>query len=185
MKKLHIPKAIPIRFHFDGEQPKTSASGENITDEMAVIERNGSEILLATIMIEDRMIEAVSKILFGASNEKNDCREFYANEIMGTSDFSYALKRRVFTRLLERFKIIEMDKIKDLKTRLNKIMMWRNAFAYGQVLHEYDGGFVLEYYKDGHQELVLNDDFFEKVEETIRNCLYACNGIIQSNKKET
>ena len=59
-------------------------------------------------------------------------------------------------------------------------MEWRNAFAHGKVLHELNGGFVLQYYSGGHQELVLNDDFFEKVESTIRDCLYTCNGIIQS-----
>jgi len=184
MKKLHLPKAIPIRFYLDGEKPKTSASGEDTTGEMAVIESNGAEILSATIMIEDRMIEAVSKILFGTSNEKKEQREFYVNEIMGTSDFSYALKRRVFTRLLEQFKIIEKGKINELKAGLNKIMVWRNAFAHGQIVHEHNAGFVLQYYRDGHQELLLNDDFFVKVEETIRDCLYTCNGIIQSYEKE-
>lgn len=185
MKKLHLPKTILIRFHSDGEQPKTNTSGVDITDEIAVIEKNGSEIISATIMIEDRMIEAVSKILFGASNDKTEYREFYANEIMGTSGFSYTFKRRVFTRLLEHFKIIEQEKINNLKARLNKIMEWRNAFAHGQVLHECNVGFVLQYYRDGQQKLLLNDRFFEIVEETIRSCLYTCNGIIQSQQKES
>ena len=68
MKELQLPKAIPIRFYFDGEKPKTQASGEGLT-EMAVIERNGLEILSAAKMMEDRMIEAVGKILFGSNNE--------------------------------------------------------------------------------------------------------------------
>ena len=176
MKELQLPKAIPIRFYLDGEKPKTQASGEVLT-EIAVIEKNGLEILSAAIMLEDRMIEAVGKILFGSNN---DNREFFENEIMGTSDFSYSFKRKAFTRLLEQKRVIDPDKLKKLKADLNKIMEWRNAFAHGKVLHELNGGFVLQYYSGGHQELVLDDNFFENVESTIRDCLYTCNGIIQS-----
>ena len=179
MKELQLPKAIPIRFYFNGEKPKTQASGE-VLSEMAVIERNGLEILSAAIMMEDRMIEAVGKILFGSNNENQKNREFFENEIMGTSDFSYSFKRRAFTRLLEQHNVINPDKIKKLKAGLNKIMEWRNAFAHGKVLHELNGGFVLQYYSGGHQELVLDDSFFENVESIIRDCLYTCNGIIQS-----
>ena len=180
MKKLQLPKAIPIRFYLNGEQPKSRASGEEFSVEMSVIEKNGSEILSAAIMMEDRMVEAASKILFGASAENGKKREFFVNEIMGTSDFSFAFKRRVFTRLLDQQNIVEPDKTKRLKAGLNKIMEWRNAFAHGQVLHEHNCGFVLQYYSGGHQEMILDDDFFENVESTIRDCLYTCNGIIQS-----
>ena len=180
MKELRLPKAIPIRFYFDGEKPKSFASGEEFSAEMAVIEKNGSEILSATIMIEDRMIEAVGKILFGLSTDNKQNHDFFVNEIMGTSDFSYAFKRRVFTRLLEQFEILDPNKIKKLKAGLNKIMEWRNAFAHGQVVHEHDGGFILQYYKGGHQEMILNDDFFDEAESVIRDCLYTCNGVIQS-----
>lgn len=176
MKELQLPKAIPIRFYFDDEKPKTQASGE-VLGEMAVIEKNGLEILSAAIMMEDRMIEAVGKILFGSNN---DNREFFENEIMGTSDFSYSFKRKAFTRLLEQKNVIEPDKLKKLKAGLNKIMEWRNAFAHGKVLYELNGGFVLQYYSGSHQELVLDDNFFENVESTIRDCLCTCNGIIQS-----
>ncbi|MDP3877933.1 MAG: hypothetical protein Q8Q50_13210 [Methylobacter sp.] len=183
MKELQLPKAIPIRFYLNDEQPKSRALDEDFSVEMAVIEKNGSEILSSAIMMEDRMVEAVSKILFGVSAKNGKNREFFVNEIMGTSDFSYAFKRRVFTRLLEQLEIIEPDETKRLKTGLNKIMEWRNAFAHGQVLYEHNGGFVLQYFSGGHKEMILDDDFFENVESTIRNCLYTCNGIIQSQKK--
>jgi|SRR5680860_638182 len=181
MRELKLPKAIPIRIFLESEQPKSQASDGDFSAEMDVIERNGSEILSASIMMEDRMIEAVSKILFGVSPENGINREFFVNEIMGTSDFSYAFKRRVFTRLLEQFEILEPDNIKKLKTGLNNIMLWRNAFAHGQVIHELNGGFVLQHYSGGHQEIVLDDGYFENVEFTIRDCLYTCNGIIQSH----
>jgi hypothetical protein len=180
MKELKLPKAITIRFYPDGEKPKSLASGEDFSDEMNIIEKNGSEILSATIMMEDRMIEAVGKILFGVSTESTKNREFFVNEIMGTSDFPYAFKRRVFTRLLEEFGLLDPENIKKLKAGLNKIREWRNAFAHGQVIHEHKGSFILQYYSGGHKEFILNDDFFEKVESIFRDCLYTCNGIIQS-----
>lgn len=180
MKELQLPKAIEIRFHINGDLPSSSVSGESLAADIAVIEKNGLNILLATIMIEERMIEAVSKILFGSSIENMEKRDFFITQIMSTSDFSYAFKRRAFTRLLENQNILDLKKIKQLKAGLNKIMDWRNAFAHGKVVHELGAGFLLRYYSGEHKEIVLNDIFFENVESTIRDCLYTCNGIIQS-----
>lgn len=180
MKELRFPKELAIRFHLDGGSPKTSSSGSSVTDELRAIEKNGSELITAAVMLEDRMIEAVSKLLFRKNADSRLQREFFVEEIMGTSDFSFAFKRRTLTRLLERAEALEPSAIKELKAGLNKVMEWRNAFAHGKLLHEHNGGFVLQYYSGGPQELVLDDAFFEKVESTVRNCLYTCNGVIQS-----
>lgn len=180
VKELRFPKELTVRFHLDGSSPKTSPSGEVGLDELATIEKNGSELIMAAVMLEDRMIEAVSKLLFGAAAETRKAREFFAEEIMGTSDFSYAFKRRVFTRLLESAGALDSGAIKELKAGLNKVMEWRNAFAHGKVLHEHKAGYVLQYYSGGRQELVLDDAFFDRVESTLRNCLYTCNGVIQA-----
>ncbi len=134
------------------------------------------------ITIEERIIEAVSKFLFSDSKEK---REFFSGEIIESSEFSFSLKRRVFTRMLEQFELMQDDKIKQLKANLNKLMLWRNAFAHGKVLHDHHDGYVLQYYSGGHKELVLDDEFFEKAEEIFRECLYVCNGVIQSRTHET
>ena len=180
MKELRFPKELTIRFHLDGSSPKTRPSGEAGLNELATIEKNGSELIMAAVMLEDRMIEAVGKLLFGTAAETRKAREFFAEEVMGTSDFSYAFKRRVFTRLLESTGALDSSNIKELKAGLNKIMEWRNAFAHGKVLHEHNAGYVLQYYSGGRQELVLDDAFFEKVEDTLRHCLYTCNGVIQA-----
>jgi hypothetical protein len=180
MKQLKLPKTITIRWSTKPSEHGNGVRTDSNSNDIEVIERNGSDILSAAIMLEDRMIEAVSKLLFGSTNESCDRRNFFINEIMSTSDFSFAFKHRVFTRSLEQFDIIEKDKIKELKAGLQKVMTWRNAFAHGQLLHEINGPYILTYYSGGHQELVLDDDFFNKVESTIRNCLYTCNSIIQS-----
>lgn len=180
MKQLRFPKELTVLFHLDGSRPKTTSSGTDGLEDLATIEKNGSELIMAAVMLEDRMIEATSKLLFGISALSSKPREFFVAEIMGTSDFSYAFKRRVFTRLLEDTEALDVPAIKELKTGLNKVMEWRNAFAHGKVLHEHDGGYLLRYYSGGVQELVLDDAFFDKVENTLRNCLYVCNGVIQA-----
>jgi|CXWL01.1.fsa_nt_gi hypothetical protein len=180
MKELRIPKAISIRYHFNGENPKSSSSGNEFSAELSIIERNGAEIISAAVLLEERMIEAVSKILFGKGQRNEKSREFFVDEIIGTSDFSYASKRRVFTRMLEQMEILDAEEVKKLRSGLNKVMVWRNAFAHGRVFYEKNGGFILQYYSGGYQEVVLDDAFFENVESTFRDCLYQCNGIIQS-----
>jgi len=180
VKELHFPKELTVLFHLDGSSPKTTPSGTSGQDDLATIEKNGSEVITATVMLEDRMIEAVSKLLFGKAPDTCERREFFVAEIMGTSDFTFAFKRRVFTRLLEHTGALDTAAIKELKAGLNKLIEWRNAFAHGKVLHEHNGGYLLQYYRDGAQQLVLDDTFFENVESTVRNCLYACNGVIQA-----
>ena len=185
VKELRFPKELTVLFHLDGSSPKTAASGAGGVDDLATIEKNGSELIMAAVMLEDRMIEAVSNLLFGKAADARKPREFFVAEIMGTSDFSFAFKRRVFTRLLEHTGALDAPAIKDLKAGLNKVMEWRNAFAHGKVLHEHNGGYLLQYYSGGAQELVLSDEFFERVENTVRNCLYTCNGVIQAQPPET
>ena len=180
MKELHFPKELTVVFQLDGAGPKTTSSGAQGLDDLTAIGKNGSELIMATVMLEDRMIEAVSRLLFGQATDASKPREFFVAEIMGTSDFSFAFKRRVFTRLLEHTEVLDAPAIRELKAGLNKVMEWRNAFAHGKVLHEQNGGYLLRYYSGGVQELVLDDAFFEKVEDTVRNCLYACNGVIQA-----
>ncbi|WP_019529483.1 hypothetical protein [Dasania marina] len=181
MREFNFPKAITLRLVLDREDKAKgfpSASAEDIP----IIEKNRSEILGAMITIEDRIIEAMSKYLFKESQDK---RNFFINEVVGTSDFNFSFKRKAFTRMLEKFNLLDTNGIKELKANLNKLMLWRNAFAHGQVIHDHHDGYVLKYYSGGHQELVLNDEFFEKAEEIFRSCLYVCNGIIQSRDLET
>lgn len=177
MRALQLPKSITIRFHFDRENPKSSPSRGNFAEDLSVIENNGLEIISAVVLLEERMIEAVSKILF---EENENSKLFFVEEVMGASDFSFAFKRRVFTRLLEKRQLLNKEEIIKLKAGLNHLMEWRNAFAHGQIIHEHEAGFVLQYFSGERKEVVLNDAFFEKVEGTIRSCLYLCNGIIQS-----
>ena len=181
MREFRFPKAITLRLDLDKEGGVRGFPSKS-PNELATIEKNRSEILTAMITIEERIIEAVTKFLFSESKEK---RDFFSGEVIGTSEFSFSFKRRVFTRMLEQFELIEDDKIKQLKANLNKLMLWRNAFAHGQVLHDHHDGYVLQYYSGGHKELVLDDEFFEKAEETFRDCLYVCNGIIQSRIHKT
>ncbi|MBD9471239.1 hypothetical protein [Pseudoxanthomonas sp. PXM01] len=184
MKELRFPKELTVLFHLEGSRPKTTSSGAQGLDDLATIEKNGAELIMVTVLLESRMIEAVSRLLFRKADEVHKPREFFVAEIMGTSDFSFAFKRRVFTRLLEHTGALEARVIKELKADLNKVMNWRNAFAHGRVLHEQDAGYLLQYYSGGPQDLVLDDAFFEKVESTVRNCLYVCNGIIQAAQRE-
>ncbi|WP_207064093.1 hypothetical protein [Motiliproteus sp. SC1-56] len=181
MREFNFPKAITLRLNLDHED-KARGFPSAAEEDISIIEKNRSEILAAMITIEDRIIEAMSKYLFKESKVK---RDYFVNEVIGTSDFTFSFKRKSFTRMLEQFELLDPDSIKELKANLNKLMLWRNAFAHGQVIHDQHNGYVLKYYSGGRQELVLNDAFFERAEEAFRSCLYVCNGIIQSRELET
>lgn len=127
MKELRFPKELAVLFHLGGSSPKTTSSGSRGADDLATIDKNGSELIIATVMLEDRMTEAVSKLLFCNVADDRERREFFVTEIMDTSDFSFAFKRRVFTRLLERTGALDAPAIKELKAGLNKVMQWQQC----------------------------------------------------------
>ncbi|WP_044617315.1 hypothetical protein [Gynuella sunshinyii] len=176
MKEISLPMVYRGREYVDGALPKGDPS-DDYTEDLSIVERNCSKIISAAIIIEDRMISAVSKIIF---TKDNQYQNFFVNEIMGTSDSTYVFKRRVFTRLIENFQLMETDRIKKLKAELNKVMSWRNAFAHGKLVHEHNGGFILEYYSGGSKDLLLDNRFFDKAEETIRYCVRECDSLILS-----
>lgn len=167
MRELYIPKELGVRLYFDGVQPKSSSSESGFEQALATIEKNRSELITAVALREARMIEAFGTLLFRTHTSGAFEREFFTKEIMGTSDFSSAFKRRVFTRLLEQTKALDATEIQTIKAAPSNVMVWRNAFAHGKVLHELSGGFLLQYHSGGHQEPVLDDVFFEKVEATV------------------
>lgn len=181
MKEFNFPKAITFRLDID-RGDKIIGFPTNVDKDLSVIERNRSEILAAMITVEDRIVDAMSKFLFKESKQK---RDYFINEIVGTSDFSFSFKRKAFTRMLEKFELLEPDSIRDLKANLNKLMLWRNAFAHGEVIHDHHDGYVLKYYSGGHKELILNSEFFINAEDVFRSCLYVCNGIVQTHKLKT
>lgn len=88
MRELYIPRELGVRFYFNGELPKSASSEVGFEQSLATIEKNRSELITATVMLEDRMVEAVSNLLFRAHESGDLEREFFNREIMGTSDFS-------------------------------------------------------------------------------------------------
>lgn len=184
MKRIELPKVMAVRLHLDGATPKTRAPAEGHAEVISVIEKNAAELITAAVLIEDRMVEATAKLLFGAAPLHKE-RSLFVTEIMSTSDMSYKAKRHAFTSILEASGIKGEEEIKVLKSQLNNIMQWRNAFAHGNLLHEHNAGYVIRYYSGGHKELILDSDLFDKIESTIRNCLYMCNGIIEDLKDNT
>jgi hypothetical protein len=114
MKEFRFPKSITFRLNLDRDDSVIGFPSSSAED-MATIERNRAEILSAMITVEERIVEAVSNLLVSESKEK---RDFFSGEIIGTSDFSFSFKRRVFTRMLEQFGLIEAEKIKQLKANL-------------------------------------------------------------------
>ena len=73
MKQLQLPKAIAIRWSTKPSEHGNGVKTDFNSNDIEVIEKNGSEILSAAIMLEDRMIEAVNgtKSVFMAFTQGN------------------------------------------------------------------------------------------------------------------
>ncbi|NHZ87080.1 MAG: hypothetical protein GWP19_14605, partial [Planctomycetia bacterium] len=54
---------------------------------------NGAQIIFATINIEFKMQELITKYLFGNGCDNNNRRNFFSNEIMESNNVSYLFKK--------------------------------------------------------------------------------------------
>jgi hypothetical protein len=50
-------------------------------------------------------------------------------------------------------------------------MEWRNAFAHGQIQHDTKMGCFIRYYSGGSKTITLNDQYWDDVEKTYRECV--------------
>ena len=68
MKEIDLPMVFRGREYVDGATPKGQPSNDYAGD-LAIIEKNRSKIISAAIILEDRMISAVGKIIFIKDNQ--------------------------------------------------------------------------------------------------------------------
>ena len=170
-------------------QIKNLVTGEtlgevNVTEgdkELAQARKNGSQIIYATIVIENQLNDIITNYLFGKF-VPNSRRDFFVNDILCTSHITFAAKKALTLKIIDNLKLFgncsDLDsrrkkvinkKKADFDKLLVKVMNYRNAFAHGKLKYDATKGCVLHYYSGGHKEHVLDDAFWTKIEDEYEN----------------
>lgn len=147
------------------------AYGDN---ELKQARKNGSQIIYATIVIENQLNDIIANYLFDEFTPK---RDFFVNQILSASHIEYSSKKALVLEILDNLNFFgtasslnqkRVNNINKKKNEFDKLlkqaMIYRNAFAHGQLKYEESQGCLLQYYSGGHKRFVLNEVFWDKIE---------------------
>ena len=133
-------------------------------------------VIYSTTSIEQKMERLVADYLFGIMYGPNPYRQFFSNEIVQSSAFSYSFKKELVRKIAEAEGFVTGKDKDGLSRSLKKIMDYRNAFAHGSYRYEQGTGVYVSYYQSEKKSDLLNDDYWTKLEEDFT----VCNKIIDS-----
>ena len=124
---------------------------------------NGSQVIWATINVELKMQDIITKYLFGIGIGFNERLDFFNNEIMSSNNISFSFKKKLVLKLIKSKKLISNKKYSELDNNLVKVMTYRNAFAHGKLSIDNMDGCMLEFYSGRKQVFSLNDKFWNNL----------------------
>ncbi|HET7625636.1 MAG TPA: hypothetical protein VFM25_10265 [Verrucomicrobiae bacterium] len=148
----------------------------NIVDPQigAVVEtarKNGGKILYATTSIEQTLENILLKYFMGPFVGHDDRRAMFENEVLKSSALSYRAKKELVTKLINTQALLEGKNKSKLQGHLSTIMEWRNAFAHGKIQHDTPKGCFISYYSGGTKKIMLDDKYWNDVENTFKECV--------------
>jgi len=124
---------------------------------------NGSQVIWATINIELKLQDIITKYLFGIGLGLNEHRDFFINEIMTSIHILFSFKKKLALKIIKQKALISNKKYSTLEKQLAQVMKYRNAFAHGILSIENNKDCLLEFFSGQKQEIMLNDSFWDKL----------------------
>lgn len=175
---MHAISALPVE-EMDGTRviPLGTVDIGEKGKEVEIARSNGGKILYATTSIEQKMEGIISHYIFGLFLEEHPERSFFENEILGASGITFNFKKDLLKKLVHKGRFLEGKKKHELERWLADIVKWRNAFAHGKLQYDNKQGCLLTYYSGGHQQISLDDAFWDKVTQTFTDCEKALNTV--------
>jgi hypothetical protein len=169
-----------------------------VQQDLVQARKNGGNIIYTTIVIEQKLNEIISKYLFG-NDMPNSKRDFFVKNILCTSHIGLAAKKALVFEILDAQEFFEKSvsvndeqkssanqKKGEFDKLLKNVMTYRNAFAHGELKHESPTGCILYYHSGRHQSMMLDDEFWTKIEKEYEEVLEYLNKMLavgcQSNQ---
>ncbi|MCI5140189.1 MAG: hypothetical protein D3909_00270 [Candidatus Electrothrix sp. ATG1] len=127
---------------------------------------NTKNIILAASSIENLLAEGIIRYFFGNNISK---RNILNNLVISSDSFTFSSKRKAFLSIVREQKIISNAEVNKLEKLLAKTIRYRNLFTHGKAVFS-ESGCVLRYFEGEKRELVLDDEFLNKVEGEMNSC---------------
>jgi hypothetical protein len=147
--------------HFDPDM----LVGQSCDDvDIAAVEENSHRIIVAALRVEDLFVKIISAYIKCADIER---QKFFAQELLLTSWCTFAVKRDVALKIIEREKILS-GKAKDkLAKQLAQLVRYRNAFAHGRLSYNKEGRLTIQYFSGRERCDLIDDAFWDGISSDI------------------
>jgi hypothetical protein len=141
---------------------------------------NGGKIIWCAICVEKKLEEIISTYMFPQKVlTNNKGKSFFLTRILNSDLFSYSAKKRLTINIVNEGDLLEGKEKNQLSNVLKKVMEFRNAFAHGDIVYHVDRGCVLKFWQSDPQQAILNDDYWNKIEECFNIAHFLCDQILK------
>ncbi len=131
---------------------------------------NGGKVLYATTSIEKIIEKILIQYFIGPFQGHDERRVIFENDVIQSSSFSYSFKKELIKKIVVQHDLLNGKQKNKLNKYLKDIMVWRNAFAHGNIKFNDPKGCLIEYYSGEKRELYLTDQYWTLVEQTYSDC---------------
>lgn len=138
---------------------------------METARRNGGKILYATTSIEQTLESMLLNYFMGPFVEHEDRRVMFEHEVLQSSALTFRAKKDLAIMIIHNDNLVEGTKKNAIQKHLKSIMEWRNAFAHGKIQHDTKRGCFIRYYSGDTKTITLDDQYWDDVEKTFRECV--------------
>lgn len=133
--------------------------------EFEIVRDNGAQILYGVLSIEQKIESILSYYLFGpVLGVPKPEKDFFNNAILQTDKFTFSFKKSLLSKIIDKHDFLIGEDKDRLQGNLDAIMRWRNAFAHGHLIKDNSRGFTLNYYAGIKKTLLLDDPYWQEVE---------------------
>jgi len=168
MKNIEIPNII-ICSKDDPDDVCKSQEIDNIYRE------NAKTIVFSAAHVENRLASGIGKYYFDDNAIKH--LEF-DNLILSSDSFSFSAKRKSFLYIIKEQRILEGKELNELEKLISRVIRYRNMFTHGTPI--YSGSkCTLHYFEGTKMEMEITDEYLEKVENHITECIFLTENLVQ------
>ena len=171
MKTVEIPEIIICSV----DDPRQSVKSKEAD---SIYRNNVKNIVLAAAHVENRLASGVGKYFFG--DDLNKHLEF-DNMILSSDSFTFSAKRKAFLHIIKTQKILSGSQLNDFEKLIARVIRYRNMFTHGTPVY-HGAKCILHYFESSKRELELSDDFLEKVEKQVTDCIFQSENLVQKIK---
>lgn len=143
MKLTDLAKGVSIKFRID--------EGDEEWDDAT---NNSNLVINAFVGIEKQMCSLIEQI----RTNKTSPKQASFNSIKSS-----------LIKLIKGEELLSTEEQDCFKQHINFIQLYRNAFAHGEFSYEMETGIFINYFSNGKQNKLLNDEYWQEVQDAFDN----------------